>query len=240
MSANRQELLERYPEHAERLRTFFVDLDHMDRVASPLRVAEGLDATRAEPGNSHTDLPTVRYFGDYLLLEEIARGGMGVVYKARQVSLKRMVALKMILRGTFATDKDVARFRAEAEAAANLDHLQIVPIYEVGEHEGQRYYAMKFVEGTSLAQQPRGDVRSEVAAMLAVARAVHHAHQRGVLHRDLKPSNLLVDSEGTRFVTVFGLAKRLTDTNATYTETGAVLGTPRYMAPEQAAGRRCP
>ena len=235
---NRQELLDRHPEHAEWLRSFFTDLDRMDRVAAPLRMADELDATSAVEGNGHTDLPTVRYFGDYELLEEIARGGMGVVYKARQVSLNRVVALKMILRGTFATDEDVARFRAEAESAANLDHPHIVPIYEVGEHEGQQYFAMKFVEGTSLAKHPQADPRREVEAILPVIRAVHHAHQRGVLHRDLKPSNVLVDSSGTRYVTDFGLAKRLADIDRSLTEPGAVLGTPSYMSPEQAAGRR--
>ena len=209
----------------------------MDRVASPLRLADELDATHAVEANGHTDLPTVRYFGDYELLEEIARGGMGVVCKARQVSLNRLVALKMILRGTFATDKDVARFRAEAEAVANLDHAHIVPIYEVGEHEGQQYYAMKFVEGISLAKHPISDSRTEIAGLVDVARAVHHAHQRGVLHRDLKPSNVLVDLQGTRFVTDFGLAKRLADAETSFTETGQVLGTPKYMPPEQAAGR---
>ena len=183
-------------------------------------------------------MPTDRYFGDYELLEEIARGGMGVVYKARQVSLNRLVALKMILAGSFASSRDVQRFHAEAEAVANLDHPHIVPIYEVGEHEGQQYYAMKFVEGTSLAKHPRSDPRSEVEGMVAVIRAVHHAHQRGVLHRDLKPSNVLVDSQGTRLVTDFGLAKRLGDTDRSLTEPGQVLGTPKYMAPEQAAGRK--
>ena len=235
---NRQELLDQHTKLAEALRGFFADLDRMDRVASPLRIADGLDATSVVEGNGHSDLPLVRYFGDYELLEEIARGGMGVVYKARQVSLNRIVALKMILRGTFATDKDVIRFRAEAEAAANLDHPHIVPIYEVGEHEGQQYYAMKFVEGTSLAKQPQSDPRQEVEAIVPVIRAVHHAHQRGVLHRDLKPSNVLVDSQGTRFVTDFGLAKRLADTDRSLTEPGQVLGTPKYMAPEQAAGRK--
>ena len=156
---NRQELLDQHPEHADALRAFFADLDRMDRVASPLRLADGLEATGAAEANGHTALPTVRYFGDYELLEEIARGGMGIVYKARQVSLNRLVALKMILAGSFASSRDVQRFRTEAESAANLDHPHIVPIYEVGEHEGQQYYSMKFVEGTSLAKHPRSDPR---------------------------------------------------------------------------------
>jgi tRNA A-37 threonylcarbamoyl transferase component Bud32 len=235
---NREELFDRHPEQAGALRAFFADLDRMDRVASPLRIADELDATGEADANGHLAPTTVRFFGDYELLEEIARGGMGIVYKARQVSLNRIVALKMILRGTFATDREIARFRAEAEAAANLDHPHIVPIHEVGDHEGQQYYTMKFVEGTPLTKQPQGPPRAEVEAMLAVIRAVHHAHQRGVLHRDLKPSNVLVDSTGTRFVADFGLAKRLTDTDRSLTEPGAVMGTPKYMAPEQAAGRK--
>src|SRR5579864_1809356 len=235
---NRQALLDQHPEHTEALQAFFADLDRMDRVASPLRLADGLEATGAVDANGHTQLPTVRYFGDYELLEEIARGGMGVVFKARQVSLNRLVALKMILAGSFASSRDVQRFRSEAEAAANLDHPHIVPIYEVGEHEGQQYYAMKFVEGASLSGHPRGPARAEVAGLLDVARAVHYAHQRGILHRDLKPSNVLVDTAGTRYVTDFGLAKRLSDTGRSLSDTGAVLGTPRYMAPEQAAGRK--
>ena len=235
---NRQELLDRHPEHADALRAFFVNLDRMDRVASPLRLADGLDATSAVGANGHAAPPTVRYFGDYELLEEIARGGMGIVYKARQISLNRLVALKMILAGSFASSRDVLRFRTEAEAAANLDHPHIVPIYEVGEHEGQQYYSMKFVEGTSLAGHPRSDPRAEVRGLVDVARAVHHAHQRGVLHRDLKPSNVLVDSRGSRLVTDFGLAKRLASGDRSFTETGQVLGTPKYMAPEQAAGRK--
>ena len=156
---NRQELLDRHPEHADALRAFFADLDRMDRVASPLRLADGLDATSEVESKGQGAPATIRYFGDYELLEEIARGGMGIVYKARQVSLNRLVALKMILAGSFASSRDVQRFRTEAEAAANLDHPHIVPIYEVGEHEGQQYYSMKFVEGTSLAGHVRGQIR---------------------------------------------------------------------------------
>ena len=147
----------------------------------------------------------------------------------------------MILAGSFASSREIQRFRSEAESAANLDHPHIVPIYEVGEHEGQQYYSMKFVEGISLAKHPRSDPRREVEGLVDVARAVHHAHQRGVLHRDLKPSNVLVDSQGSAVevrVTDFGLAKRLAAGDGSFTETGHVLGTPKYMAPEQAAGRK--
>jgi serine/threonine protein kinase len=235
---NRQDLLARYPEHAEALNAFFADLDRMDLLASPLRVPGGPDPTHAVAAGGQSALPTVRYFGDYELLEEIARGGMGIVYKARQVSANRLVALKMILAGSFASSREVQRFRTEAEAAANLDHPHIVPIFEVGEHEGQQYYSMKFVDGTSLAKHPRHNPRGEVEGMIPVIRGVHHAHLRGVLHRDLKPSNVLVDSSGTRLVTDFGLAKRLEAADGSFTETGQVLGTPKYMAPEQAAGRK--
>ena len=199
---------------------------------------DGPDATSDAGANGHSSPLTIRYFGDYELIEEIAHGGMGIVYKARQASLNRLVALKMVLAGSFASSREVQRFRAEAESAANLDHPHIVPIYEVGEHEGQQYFSMKFVEGTSLARHPRADARTEVVGLLDVARAVHHAHQHGVLHRDLKPSNVLVDLQGTRFVTDFGLAKRLSDVGGSLTETGQLLGTPHYMSPEQAAGRK--
>ncbi len=179
-------------------------------------------------------------FGDYELLEEIGRGGMGVVYRAKQLSLDRTVAVKMLLRGAWASASDQARFRAEAEAAARLDHPSIVPVYEVGEHDGHLYFSMKFVDGETLAQRlRRGPLAPREAAIMmsAVADAIEFAHSRGVLHRDLKPSNILMDTEGLPHVSDFGLAKRITEA-ANLTRTGAVLGTPAYMAPEQAAGNR--
>jgi eukaryotic-like serine/threonine-protein kinase len=238
---DREALLLQHPDLSDRLRAFFADYDRLDRQAADLRLSADPNLTTdqaALPGPDATgraSLPRVRYFGDYELLEVIARRGMGVVYKARQVSLNRLVALKMILKGELAGPRDVARFRAEAEAAANLDHPHIVPIYEVGEHDGQQYYAMRFIEGTSVTRRPRADAREEARLVATVARAVHHAHQHGILHRDLKPSNILVDLAGTPLVADFGLAKRV-DAEGSLTESGALVGTPRYMAPEQAAG----
>jgi predicted Ser/Thr protein kinase len=180
-----------------------------------------------------------RCFGDYELLDEIARGGMGVVYRARQRSLNRIVALKMILAGQLASDDDIQRFHTEAEAAANLDHPGIVPIYEVGVHRGQHYFSMGYVEGPSLAGRlAHGPLAPREAAQLvkSIAEAVHYAHQQGVIHRDLKPANILLDKSGRPRVTDFGLAKRVSGTSHV-TTTGQILGTPSYMPPEQAIGK---
>jgi len=265
------------------LNSFFTNRAEFERMAEPLQPAGGAGTPQAQhddvtlpPASEPTETPTiaptivpernadaaigtmVRYFGDYELVEEIARGGMGVVYKARQVSLNRIVALKMILAGQLASEEDVQRFHAEAEAAANLDHPGIVPIYEVGEHEGQHYFSMGFVEGSSLsAKVADGPLTPKEAAEYTkkVAEAVAYAHEKGVIHRDLKPANVLLQAEDTHAsqntgtpdlqpsafslqpkVTDFGLAKKV-EGDSGLTATGQILGTPGYMPPEQASGK---
>lgn len=202
-------------------------------------VISGLQAVTpvSSPVNSGVG-SQIRYFGDYELLEEIARGGMGVVYKARQVNLKRVVALKMILAGQLAGDTEVKRFRAEAEAAAHLDHPHIVPIYEIGQHDRQHYFSMAFVDGRSLAHKLSEGVLSPheaVGILLKVTKAIAYAHAEGVVHRDLKPGNILIDQDGEPRITDFGLAKHV-EHDEQLTATGQVLGTPSFMPPEQAAG----
>lgn len=202
---------------------------------------------------------TSRRVGDFELLEEIGRGGMGIVYRATQLSLNRVVALKMILPGRLASATDLSRFQAEAEAAAKLKHPHVVSVYEVGELDGQPFFIMPLIEGTTLAKRlTDGPLPARAAAELLVpiCRAVAAAHRHGILHRDLKPSNILIDREGRPYVTDFGLAKRIVGHVSNVSElkhvenvlhgeqvtqlttSGAVLGTPSYMAPEQAAGQR--
>lgn len=223
--------------------------------------------TEPDPNSPPTERMTVQFdidpydplmptkdqqFGDYELLDQIAQGGMGLVFRARQTSLNRIVALKVIRAGQLASPTDVQRFRVEAEAAAHLDHPRIVPIYEIGELRGIHYFSMKLVEGGNLAQHLDSYVKDHQAAarlLAAAARGIHYAHQRGVLHRDLKPANILVDLDGRPHVTDFGVAKRVggsgfddsgTRLNPSNSGTlsGGIVGTPSYMAPEQAAGKR--
>jgi len=212
-------------------------------VAPPLGAAgEPLGPDGPTPVAVADRLPHVK---GYELLEELGRGGMGVVFRARHVRLNRVVALKVILSGAFASPAELRRFRTEAEAAAQLDHPHIVPLYEAGEQDGLPYFSMKLVEGTRLSAHVRRlsrDPRAAVRLLLSVARAVHHAHQRGVIHRDLKPANILIDADGKPHVTDFGLAGRVEagvgPERAGATQSGTVVGTPSYMAPEQAAGNK--
>lgn len=197
------------------------------------------------PAEATAAIRFVDRVGDYELIEEIAHGGVGAVYKARQISLGRIVALKLLLAGHFADPKTRQRFRAEAESAARLRHPNIVTIHEVGEHEGQPFLAMEFIEGGTLADRVRAQplpVLRAAACVARVARAIAHAHAQGIVHRDLKPSNILLDRFEEPRVTDFGLAKRLDTSeletrNAELTLTGQVLGSPVYMSPEQAMGR---
>ena len=244
------EWLASYPEFAAELAEFFADAARVDSLAVSLRSrthssAGGLGSTATidfqgpGPKGTRPSSRLQKVFGDYELQDVLGRGGMGVVYRARQKSLNRPVALKMIRAGLLASPTMVERFRNEAEVTATLDHPHILPIYDVGEHEGQPYFTLKLVEGGSLASQLnryRDNPRGAAQLVRILAEAVHHAHQHGILHRDLKPSNIVLDHEGRPYITDFGLARhmqRLTD----LTPTGDLLGTPAYLAPEQITGR---
>lgn len=250
------EWLAKYPDLTEPLTEFLRAHRQMRAAAAPLRQA-------VEPSQCSTDKPTIDFadgalrpksadpslrpdsrFGDYDLLEELGRGGMGVVYKAQHRQLNRLVALKMVVAGRFAEDHDLNRFRAEARMAAVLDHPGIVPIHEAGEVDGLPYFSMSYVEGTSLAEQVKaGPTAANEAARLVrkIAEAVAYAHAQGVIHRDLKPANILLSTDAKTGrvepkITDFGLARRM-DVDSHLTTTGQVLGTPSYMSPEQASGR---
>lgn len=227
-------ILERHHEYAEELREFFVQRDRMNLLTEPIRDFVNDLFQTIGPGQQ------ISYVGNYELLEEIARGGMGAVYKARQKNLGRIVAVKMILAGRFANEEGVKRFQIEAEAAANLQHPNIVPIHEVGQHDGLHYYSMDFVEGRSLStilhENPLPP-KQAATYVRQMAEAIHFAHQQGTLHRDLKPSNLLIDDRDQVRITDFGLALRA-DEDSVLTQTGQIVGTPSYMPPEQAEGNR--
>ena len=237
----------RHPGVARELRELWAAVQIADAF-TPRGVGGALRAERAELAENAASFPkefTARTFGDFDLLDELGRGGMGVVYKARQRSLQRTVALKMILRGEFATPEDLARFQAEARAAARLEHPNIVSVYDAGQCDGQAYFTMRQVEGQTLADLlGAGPMKPRDAAkcLAVISRAVHYAHDNGILHRDLKPSNVLIDREGRPHVTDFGLAKWVTGSadapRVGPTLSGGIVGTPAYMAPEQISHQR--
>ncbi len=253
---DRHALADRHPELAEQMADFFAIQDDLHRLIEPLRRAgSGGDAIAdaagpAEPASASTFrldderrrpiFGDSRFLGDYEVFGEIARGGMGIVYRARQRKLNRPVALKVIQCGPWMSKADEQRFRNEAEAVANLDHPNIVPIYEVGDDRDFRFFSMKLIEGGSLSQRLEEwgpDPRATARLVATVAGAVQHAHDRGILHRDLKPSNILIDDRGQPLVADFGLARRVHE-DSDLTVTGAVLGTPAYLSPEQATGKK--
>ncbi len=234
-SPDRQELLKQHAECAIELKQFFAQRDRLNRLADPIREF-GHDLYQSiGPGKQ------LSYVGNYELLEEVARGGMGVVYKARQSTLGRIVAVKMIVSGRLANEQDVQRFQSEAQAAASLKHPNIVSIHEVGQQEGWHYFSMDYVEGHDLSTVLRINLLPAKTAanyVRQMAEAIHYAHQQGILHRDLKPSNILIDQQNQVHITDFGLAMRVEAGDQVLTQTGQILGTPSYMPPEQAQGKR--
>ncbi|SRR5579883_3065255 len=247
------EWLARHASFAPELAQFLANRARLQEAAEPLRqavqaMAAVAPSSRATPDPTSQEstgaLPAAemigRSVGEHDLLEEIGQGGMGLVYRARHRRLQRLVALKMLRTNVLSAAGDVQRFRNEAEVLAQLDHPHIVPIHDVGEHEGRVYFSMKLIEGGGLDGQLerfRDDPQGAARLVAQVARAVHHAHQRGILHRDLKPSNILLDREGQPHVSDFGLSKRI-ESDGSLTQTGAIVGTPQYMAPEQTSGRK--
>ena len=236
-----------HPEFERDLREFFADLGNLQGAVPRAEVNLALANTLAMPApqlNKLTDGSVVRYFGEYEILGELGAGGMGVVYKARQTKLGRIVALKMIRSGELANTQDVQRFQAETKAAARLTHAGIVAVHEVGIHNGQHFYTMDFVEGGSLSRLHRDEpvpARRAAEIVKQLAEAIHYSHGLGIVHRDLKPANILLANDGSPKITDFGLAKRMwvdeDSLDAPMTETGQILGTAGYMSPEQAAGK---
>src|SRR5262245_10576087 len=230
---DRARLLAKHPELAPHLDC----LDQLDRLAPP--PAADPNATVVGDFTPAADGPDFVADGRFELLGELGRGGMGVVYRARQVGLERVVALKMILAGSMASEEQLQRFQAEAKVAARVQHPHVVQVYETGRINGLPYLVMQYVEGCSLAQRLREgpmDVEAAVRCVAAIARAVADMHGHDIIHRDLKPSNILLDRDGRPYVTDFGLAK-LVEGDSGMTQSGTILGTPQYMAPEQALGR---
>ena len=248
-SADVDGVAKQYPQLAGELRELWAVAQFAELIQRPPAAITTIH--RPTQPSTESAKPTLpREFGDFTLMGELGRGGMGVVYRAQQKSLNRVVALKMIREAHLASTDDGARFRAEAEAAARLHHPNIVTVFEVGTHEGQAYFCMEYVPGPTLAQRihTEGPLPNREAARIVavIAQAVQHAHDQGVLHRDLKPSNILLSAESgtdstsgmpTPKVTDFGLAKQF-DSVESLTRTGAVVGTPSYMSPEQAGSRK--
>ena len=230
---DRAELARRHPELASALDC----LDALNGIATSPELAEICETEDLVEPSPIGQFP--RDFGSYELLEEIGRGGMGVVYKARQKGLDRTVAIKMILASHLASDEHVRRFQVEAKAAAKFHHPSIVQVHEVGRLHDQHYFTMEYIEGTSLARRIDSssiDPETAVRWVEQVARAVGRLHRQGVVHRDLKPSNILLDADEKPYVTDFGLVK-VFEADSADTATGVIVGTPSYMAPEQAAAR---
>ena len=226
-----------HPDLAEEIRRLWGALLVTDTAGAVMD--EGINDQSGSSRWRSLTLPTT--IGDYELVEELGRGGMGVVFRARQISFGRDVAVKMILRGRLASEADLQRFLAEGAATAKLEHPNIVPVYEAGDIEGRPFFSMQLVEGDTLAERVATDgplsQREAACIVAAIASAIGFAHDRGILHRDLKPSNIMLAADGTPLITDFGLAKE-SDSDASLTRSGMLVGTPAYMSPEQAGGRR--
>jgi serine/threonine-protein kinase len=229
-----EQVVARHPELADEIRSLWATVWVAEEMSRSLGTARTISHPSREPAAD--DRSPQSAFGEYELLEELGRGGMGVVSRARETRRGRIVAIKRLLRGPDSSAEDVERFRHEAQSASHLAHPNVVPVFQVGEVDDQPFFTMPYVEGTTLARRlADGPLPADGAARLLapVCRAIHYAHERGVVHRDLKPSNILIDLRGHPYVSDFGLARRI-DVDPSLTPSGALLGTPSYMAPEQA------